>query len=133
MMLSTLYAARHEKSPLMPRSIYDILTQSSSDLQCFVKSSVNTMYTQKHGECEERKVDTENRWFKCEWTEQFWVSWVTDTIFVMEYRFSQWVHSLTHHKFALIYFQDLRKNIYCAFTIAIKITQNNIQTHIRHF
>ncbi len=53
--------------------IYDVLTQSSNYLQCFVTSSVYTMWSQKHGKCEVKKMDTENRWFKCEWTEQFWV------------------------------------------------------------
>ncbi len=37
-------AALRDKSPtVLPRSIYDILTQSSNDLQYFVTSSVDTM------------------------------------------------------------------------------------------
>ncbi len=44
-MLSTLDAARQiPDSKLLTRSIYDILTQSSNDLQCFVGSSVDSYY-----------------------------------------------------------------------------------------
>ncbi len=38
-----------------------------------VASGVDTMWQRKHGECEE-KWTRKNRRFKCEWTEQFWVS-----------------------------------------------------------
>ncbi len=43
-----------------------------------VASSVDIMWQQKHGKSEVKKVDTENRWFKCEmdWT----VLSVSDTI-----------------------------------------------------
>ncbi len=42
-------------SKLLTRSIYNVLTQSSNDLQCFVASSGDTMWQQKHGKCEVKK------------------------------------------------------------------------------
>ncbi len=46
----TGYARQIPDSKLLPRSIYDVLslTQSSNDLQCFVRSSVDTMYNSKY-------------------------------------------------------------------------------------
>ncbi len=47
--------ATNPDSKLLIHSIYDVLSQSSNDLQCFVTSSVDTMGQQKHGKCEVRK------------------------------------------------------------------------------
>ncbi len=42
-------------SKLLTRSIYDELTQSSNDLQCFDASSVDTKWQQNHDKCEVKK------------------------------------------------------------------------------